>query len=371
MSIMSTIPTMTKETKPRMHYMDLLKGIAIFMVVMGHVLTICIRDIDAATLFKIIGETHMPIFFFISGWFTYKATADGRIRRPNLRQRALQLLVPMVIVSSIWVLYFPSSGLHSPMPEGFDGLWTSEYKNGYWFTPVLFVIMALYALLAPMILRIRRPAAAIAASIAISLVLYVCIAHFLPIRYISITSALLITQFLPIFMVGAITRQHQDTFMRLTANPRAVTIAILTGIPLFYIIAWPWRIPAIDGIPFIVPTARILFQIALVIVAMNIAVPWSDKAYSPERTRPGRIAVIWEYLGRKSLAIYLLHYFFLFPLTFLQDPARDMVLSIVPLTVIAATAAACIIALTLAIEYLLSRSPLLARLICGDIHASN
>lgn len=73
--------------------MDLLKGIAIFMVVMGHVLTMCIRDIDAATLFKIIGEVHMPIFFFISGWFTYKATADGRIRRPDLRRRAMQLLV--------------------------------------------------------------------------------------------------------------------------------------------------------------------------------------------------------------------------------------------------------------------------------------
>lgn len=111
--------------------MDLLKGIAIFMVVMGHVLTMCIRDIDAATLFKIIGEVHMPIFFFISGWFTYKTTEDGRIRRPNLRQRAMQLIVPMVIVSSLWVLYFPTSGLKSPLPTGFDGLWLGEFKNGY------------------------------------------------------------------------------------------------------------------------------------------------------------------------------------------------------------------------------------------------
>ena len=41
---------------------DLLKGIAIFMVVMGHVLTMCIRGIDSAALFKIIGEVHMPLF---------------------------------------------------------------------------------------------------------------------------------------------------------------------------------------------------------------------------------------------------------------------------------------------------------------------
>lgn len=357
---------MDKENKPRMHYMDLLKGIAIFMVVMGHVLTICIRDIDAATIFKIIGEVHMPIFFFISGWFTYKATADGRIRRPDLRRRAMQLIVPMVIVSTLWVLQFPYSGLRSPMAPGFEGLWTSEYKNGYWFTPVLFVIMALYTLLAPVILRRRRPALAITASIAISLVLYAVIAHFVPIKYIGITSALLILQFLPIFMAGAIARQHQDDFMRLIANPRAVTLAILAGIPLFFIAVWPWRIPALENIPFIVPTAKMLFQLALAIVAMNIAVPWSETAYAPGRTRPGRLAVIWEYLGRKSLAIYLLHYFFLFPLTFLQQPARDMALSIVPLAVIAAAIAACIIAVTLAAEYLLSRSPLTARLICGN-----
>lgn len=252
------------------------------------------------------------------------------------------------------------------MAPGFEGLWTSEYKNGYWFTPVLFVIMVLYALLAPVILRRRRPVLAITASIAISLALYAVIAHFVPIKYIGITSALLILQFLPIFMAGAIARQHQDDFMRLIANPRAVTLAILAGIPLFFIAVWPWRIPALENIPFIVPTAKMLFQLALAIVAMNIAVPWSETAYAPGRTRPGRLAVIWEYLGRKSLAIYLLHYFFLFPLTFLQQPARDMALSIVPLAVIAGAVAACIIAVTLAAEYLLSRSPLTARLICGN-----
>lgn len=353
----------------RQHYMDLIKGIAIYMVVMGHILTMCIRDIDAATLFKIIGETHMPLFFFISGWFAYKTTADGRIRRPDLRQRAMQLLVPMVIVSSIWVLYFPTSGLQSPLPQGFDGLWTSEYKNGYWFTPVLFVIMAMYTLLAPVILRIRRAALAAAASIAVGFVIYVCIVHFLPIRYIYTTSILLVAQFLPIFMLGAIARQHQDAFLRLTANPRAVTAALLAAIPLFSIIAWPWRFDALDGIPVIVPAARMLYQAALVIVVMNIAVPWSDKAYSPERTHPSRIALTLEYLGRKSLAIYLLHYFFLFPMTFLQEPARDMALSIVPLTVIATVAAAAVIAVTLGAEYILSRSPLTARLLCGDYHA--
>lgn len=360
---------MAKVDKPRMHYMDLLKGIAIFMVVMGHVLTICIRDIDAATIFKVIGEVHMPLFFFISGWFTYKAGDNGRIRRPDLYSRAMQLIVPMVAVSALWVLYFPTSGLKSPLPPGFDGLWLSEFKNGYWFTPVLFVIMALYTALAPSILRLRRPALAVTASAAIGICIYVLAYYFVPAKYLGISSGLLIAQFFPIFMAGAVARQHQADFMRLIASPRAVTVAIVAGIPLFAFVAWPWRFPEISAIPFLVPLAKVLFQLTLAIVAMNIAVPWAQKAFSPERTRPGRIAVVWEYLGRKSLAIYLLHYFFLFPLTFLQEPAREMALAWVPLAAISAAAAACIVAATLGAEYLLSRSPLLAWLLTGDYKA--
>ena len=69
---------MDKNTK-RVDTFDLLKGIAIFLVVMGHVLTMCIRDIDSSVAFKLIGEVHMPVFFFISGYFTYKTFWGGSI----------------------------------------------------------------------------------------------------------------------------------------------------------------------------------------------------------------------------------------------------------------------------------------------------
>lgn len=53
--------------------MDLLKGIAIFMVVMGHVLTMCIRDIDAATLFKSSAKYTCP---------SSSSSADGSHTKP-------------------------------------------------------------------------------------------------------------------------------------------------------------------------------------------------------------------------------------------------------------------------------------------------
>lgn len=80
--------------KMRLHHFDMLKGIAIFLVVVGHVLTMCIRDIDNAVLFKFVEKIHMPIFFFISGYFTYKLNEKGRLKMPNLLSRAKQLLIP-------------------------------------------------------------------------------------------------------------------------------------------------------------------------------------------------------------------------------------------------------------------------------------
>ena len=80
--------------KQRIEYFDLLKGIAIFLVVMGHALTMCIRGIDAAFLFKLIGQVHMPIFFFISGFLTYKDT----FAPPALMKRFLQLIIPFFVV---------------------------------------------------------------------------------------------------------------------------------------------------------------------------------------------------------------------------------------------------------------------------------
>ena len=79
----------------------MLKGIAIFMVVMGHVLTMCVREIDRAAIFKFIGEVHMPLFFFISGWMAMRLGEGGNVATPSLLPRAKRLLLPMLGASTL------------------------------------------------------------------------------------------------------------------------------------------------------------------------------------------------------------------------------------------------------------------------------
>ena len=49
------------KVKKRVEYIDIAKGIALFLVVWGHLVP------DDSTVFRIIFSFHMPLFFILSG----------------------------------------------------------------------------------------------------------------------------------------------------------------------------------------------------------------------------------------------------------------------------------------------------------------
>ena len=82
----------------RVEYIDLFRAFGIILMIMGHV-------IFGGFFSKWIHAFHMPMFFFISGWF-YK-TNDLTIRKSILR-KARSLLVPYFCFEAIvWVLSLP------------------------------------------------------------------------------------------------------------------------------------------------------------------------------------------------------------------------------------------------------------------------
>lgn len=364
--------------KQRLQYFDILKGIAIFMVVMGHVIAFCVRGIDRASIIKFIGEIHMPLFFFISGWFTFKLLPDGCVRVPNLWQRAKQLLVPMVIVSTIWIIYFPHSGIETPFESTFDELWSSPMKNGYWFTFVLFQIIVLYALFAPLFTRLKSVLSSVIAVVIVWGILLSVTALMSP-TVQGYTSFLLTARFWPVFAMGAIAARHRDGFNKLVANGNTVTASLLVGSALIYLICWPWEFEFLGGnyadikLSVLLP----LFHISLAIVAIAVIKPWSERVYAPGcdgmpvKTTSLWFANIWQYLGRKSLAIYLLHYFFLFPAGICRPFLEGLNLSFTPLFFFSAIVAAGIILLVLGVEAILQKAPLLAWLLSGTLPAQS
>lgn len=353
---------MTKSTE-RLHYFDMLKGIAIFMVVMGHVITFCIRGIDSTPLFKFIGEIHMPLFFFISGWFGYR-TIDKDNPASVVISRFKQLVVPMAVVSSIWILYFPHSGLDSPLNSTFDALWNEQWKNGYWFTLVLFEIILFQLALNPVFRRFKSFIARVITALCSWIILYF-INTGIGDALSNKISFLLVTAFWPAYISGYIAAGYKETFNKLMLSKAFMTICFIIAAPLLYILCWYWEFPIISDTMRIYLVAG-LFHIPLAMIAIATVKPWAEQAYSATATQITRtIAGIWTLLGRKSLAIYLLHYFFLFNLSAWQQPLIDLKLSFVPMFAVTFVVSALIIAVVLMFERIISSSAILGWLLTG------
>ena len=117
----------------RIPYIDVIKGIAISLVVGGHVLErgFLFQSGFCYVLYNFIYSFHVPLFFLGSGLLiTQKLTYKKII------SKTISLLVPFFIVGSIYTLLAPQAE--------FKHLFFSQGKNGYWFVFTLFEIFLLF-----------------------------------------------------------------------------------------------------------------------------------------------------------------------------------------------------------------------------------
>ncbi|MDY6131326.1 MAG: acyltransferase family protein [Prevotella sp.] len=113
----------------RMRYLDSVKFITIFLVVMGHFLVIVPCGILGERTSEIIYSFHMPLFMIISGFFSMSS-----YRRPFtvfFRKKAVALLLPVVSWTLIITLYSLLVG-HSTERI------ITELKGNSWFLKTLF-----------------------------------------------------------------------------------------------------------------------------------------------------------------------------------------------------------------------------------------
>lgn len=129
--------------KERDEYLDYLKGMAIFLVVLGHYFQSQSEYYDDDWRFKLIYSFHMPFFMFLSGVTVYVATGNFPGEKFNIGnysqdifKKAIRLIVPFFS----WgvVSYY----INAPGKESFF-----QYLNvlirapdmGLWFLPALFL----------------------------------------------------------------------------------------------------------------------------------------------------------------------------------------------------------------------------------------
>ena len=132
-------------------------------------------------------------------------------------------------------------------------------------------------------------------------------------------------------------------------------------VPSFYLIAYPLEVPALTDWKSI---TIVIMHTSALIIALTLAASWSSNEYAPGN-KPSAFARFFSMLGKESLGIYLLHYFFLFPLTPLQGPLRNLGLQFAPLLAVSVIGTLIVLVPTLLTIYLLRQNKWLSRIFTG------
>lgn len=274
--------------KQRIGYIDAMRGFTMILVVFAHVCHFCFGDsrMGYNAIFILF---RLPCFFMLSGWLFEPASKNAFLT--VARHKAMVQLLP----TFIFLL------LLAPPPEFFHQL--GALKGGYWFTFVLFEFFILYMV----IVRIGKywmPILAFAITIAsfIYARYYDCLkssSEGFQLLMIDMLGFLSVTtwRLFIFFYIGTWMRRHFDAFIRWTNKP--VVILLISAV--FFLIAFTSHKDNMWFEMFRYYAGGIT-GMWMVFTFFRFSVSWLQKLH---------IEKPLQYVGTRTLDIYLLHYFFL------------------------------------------------------------
>ena len=297
--------------KPRLEWLDALRGFTMILVVANHVSSIGFEQhLKYSSSLSFLLLFRMPLFFFVSGFLAYKAAQVWNAR--NLGQLILKKLRLQIIPTVVFFLLYCAL-----ICKGFaDSVVTNFHlstKGGYWFTIVLLWMFIIYYLFAYLESKLKvKSWIPIAVLFVVSLLFYEsCFLPKLfpwaqgsklpPIQWINDLSLGRVFIHFPFFLFGNIVHRYWDQAQRVMDSrwfyPIVIVIVILaTGdVIKWHNLRFEWTN---------LPSTLAKFGL-LTIVFMYF------RYYQKYFTKLTVVGASLQYIGRRTLDIYLIHFFFM------------------------------------------------------------
>ncbi len=290
--------------KQRIYYIDCIKGLAILLVVMGHVIGNWYDDFyalkdndidDQLLLFNIIYSFHMPLFMFCSGLFQPVITRDQSIKSVlGIVWRRFKVLMIPYFFSGLLFWFFTGR------------------PDFYWFLLILFEFIVINLFASTITCRIRKWGDSL------EIILFLII--FILIRLLFNNG--MAYEKLPLidighlglycyFTVGYLVSKYNLLERYIDNHSNIYTVAIVIFISLFSISV---ILPGVN-----VPLSGRLIPFAAIYIIFYI--------FKNKIKAKNYISRSFGYLGRHTLDIYILHSFFLVKLPFIGDVIHSLSLS--------------------------------------------
>ena len=366
--------------KPRLGWLDALRGFTMLLVVTNHVALksfgMQIRWSAALQFFLLF---RMPLFFFISGFLAYKASRIWNAH--TLGELTLKKLRVQIIPTAVFFLLFLAMIPTTPFIDSLNEALASSMKAGYWFTLVLLYMLLTFYLFSYVESKIFRgyegtgargsentpaPPILIILLFIISLCLFeTC---YLPRQFswamghkgppnefMNYSSLVEMIRYFPFFLYGAIVHRYWERAQRLMDSrwffPVVVLLALITTIE---VIKWHYFRLEWASLPH---TLAMFLLLTMVFMFFR---HYSD--FFSDKTVLGRGL---QFIGRRTLDIYLLHYFFLPKLPMVGEFFRVNRHNFILDTTAALAVALVVVAFCVITSQLLRVSPFLKKYLFG------
>lgn len=134
---------MLAKTENRNQFVDIIRGIAMLLVVLGHTMTGCTVDSQKSFLFNIIWSLQMPLFILISGYVTKysRPISDGKGLWKYVKRRTVAYMLPWAVWSFlVRGIIFGEKGFLNVK----NLLWNMD--SGYWFLATIWTISMIFGI---------------------------------------------------------------------------------------------------------------------------------------------------------------------------------------------------------------------------------
>lgn len=303
---------MLKNKKARCFQIDVLRGIAMILVVCAHMDWFVMKRFP--TFDEVLMDNDMPVFFLISGFFSFSLSLNKEKFGDKIFNGLACVLYPSIL---FFFLYVAATGL------SVSASIADPMKQGYWFTFVLFEVTIIYTCLLYAAIHIRvlnRNLSLFHISLLFASFVMMKLIAGNPMSgsWFDVLSIGLLLRYMPFFILGALCRIHFDKFKGLLNHP-----VYLVALGLLWIAGMSMRFIGGGEIPFSMAIYR-FSPLAGVIVIFFLCVN-----YIPDNWEDSGVCRILCGIGTNTLQIYLLHYFFIAAIVGLSDG----VLSALPIMV--------------------------------------
>jgi len=289
--------SMDNISSKRIEYIDALRGMTMILVVYSHIARWGFDNVHMAYN-DIFIRFRMPIFFFISGWLFFKIE---RIWNKStiysiLKKKFMVQIIPFLFFMSLYMFLFNAPEYHS----SFEG------KYGYWFTFSLFQYFVIYIAIESLLNKQRTNKNELIVMI-IMFVLSFTAYYYEHIKFFAdlgiwrpILSILSFSKikYIIFFWLGTFVKKNFSSFIHITDNQYLIALCIGIFISLHI---WPYSTNlGFDFISFLLSGAT-----GIIIIFTFFR---KNKTHFSKNKK---IGAVLQYIGQRTLDIYLLHYFIL------------------------------------------------------------